>query len=84
MHVAPQPSGPHHTLNAEVCTDCFIPPCDAAIVARHWIPFVTGVALVFTLVIATSVASERPPAGTSTGSEQLDALIKEKKCTLTT
>ena len=79
MHVAPQPSGPHHTLKAEVCTDCFIAPCDAAIVARHCIRFVTGAALVFTLVIATGVASERPPAGTSRGSEQLDALIKEKK-----
>ncbi len=79
MHVAPRPSGPHHTLNAEVCTDCFIAPHDAAIVAHHWIRFLTATALVFTLVIATSVASERPPTGTSRGSEQLDALIKEKK-----
>lgn len=38
----------------------------------------TGAALVFTLVIATSVASKRP-TGTSRGSEQLDALIREKK-----
>lgn len=71
--------GQRHQPCADTCAHRYIRPCNPPADASHGLRFVSATALACTVMIGASLVAERASANALSGSEQMDALLKDKK-----